>query len=366
MGTHLEESLQRDIDRIRDKVTRMGELAERSLRDCVTALQDRNRQLAYSIILRDQRIDELEKEIDRLCLEFIVRQQPVAGHLRFAYATIKINQELERIGDYAESIARQIIKLFGMDVKAPTTSFVGIADLAIPMLHDAVHAFVNQNADLAQTTMVVEETVDVLRSQINAEIFQWRQENKIPLEALTPLMTIARRFERVSDQAKNICQEVLYMCTGEYQKHRGEELWRLLFVDEDNACRSLMAESIGNSLNQPKFLFASAGLNPKAVEPATISFLQEKGFDLSHHTPRTLDQVPNLEHYHIVVGLAKEAQKALPPPPRKTVYLDWSVDDPARLKGTPAEVRAAYEKTYQSLRAHIHDLVEAVVGDKID
>ncbi|PYI82743.1 MAG: hypothetical protein DME26_16625, partial [Verrucomicrobia bacterium] len=195
---------------------------------------------------------------------------------------------------------------------------------------------------------------------------QWRQENKIPLEALTPLMTIARRFERVSDQAKNICQEVLYMCTGEYQKHRGEELWRLLFVDEDNACRSLMAESIGNSLNQPKFLFASAGLNPKAVEPATISFLQEKGFDLSHHTPRTLDQVPNLEHYHIVVGLAKEAQKALPPPPRKTVYLDWSVDDPARLKGTPAEVRAAYEKTYQSLRAHIHDLVEAVVGDKID
>src|SRR5437016_1238545 len=258
MATHLEQSLQRDIDRIQSKILEMSGRAQHALERCLQALQQRNRRLAYSIILRDHYIDELEKEIDRLCLEFLVRQQPVAGHLRFAYATIKINQELERIGDYAESIARQIIKLFGMDVKAPTTSFVGIADLAIPMLHDAVHAFVNQNADLAQTTMVVEETVDVLRSQINAEIFQWRQENKIPLEALTPLMTIARRFERVSDQAKNICQEVLYMCTGEYAKHKGTEVLRVLFVDIRNACRSQMAEAIANSLGKPEFVFASA------------------------------------------------------------------------------------------------------------
>ena len=99
MATHLEESLQQDIDRIRRKVTSMAELGERALKDCVRALLERNRQLAYSIIFRDQRIDELEQEIDRLCLEFLVRQQPVAGHLRFAYATIKINLELERVGD---------------------------------------------------------------------------------------------------------------------------------------------------------------------------------------------------------------------------------------------------------------------------
>src|SRR4029453_15183998 len=97
---------------------------------------------------------------------------------------------------------------------------------------------------------------------INTALMQQRQEGKIPLEALTPLMTIARRFERVSDQAKNICQEVLYMCTGEYSKHKGSEVFRLLFVDEHNACRSLMAEAIGNALNQSKFMFASAGLDP--------------------------------------------------------------------------------------------------------
>src|SRR6185369_12974081 len=96
-----------------EKVSEMGGLAEQALRDCLSALRNRNRQLAYTVILRDSRIDELEKEVDRLCLEFLVRQQPVAGPLRFAYSTIRINLELERVGDYAESIARQVLKEIG-------------------------------------------------------------------------------------------------------------------------------------------------------------------------------------------------------------------------------------------------------------
>src|SRR5512132_2260814 len=116
---HFEEHLQRDIEFIRKKVRTMAQLADRALRDSLGALVDRNLTLAYSVILRDQYIDELEKEIDRLCLEFLVRQQPVAGHLRFAYATIKINLELERIGDYAESVARQVLKVSGLHEKLP-------------------------------------------------------------------------------------------------------------------------------------------------------------------------------------------------------------------------------------------------------
>src|SRR5207249_8050546 len=131
----------------------MGELAERSLRDCMKALEEKNRVLAYSVILRDQRIDELEKEVDRLCLEFLVRQQPVAGPLRFVYATIRINLELERVGDYAEGIARQILKLTSMDVAVPFERFQEIANLSIPMLRDAVKSFVDQDTELARKTM---------------------------------------------------------------------------------------------------------------------------------------------------------------------------------------------------------------------
>src|SRR4030042_1221097 len=111
MQTYLDESLQRDIDRIRDHIMEMSRLTEKSLNDCIKALKEDNHQLAYAIILRDQYIDEKEKEIDRLCIEFIIRQQPVAGPLRFAYSAIKINLEIERVGDYAESIARHLLKL---------------------------------------------------------------------------------------------------------------------------------------------------------------------------------------------------------------------------------------------------------------
>lgn len=365
MPTHFEESLERDVERIRGKVTEMANLAERGLMDCLRALREKNRQLAYTVILRDQKIDELEKELDRLCLEFLVRQQPVAGPLRFAYVCIRLNLELERVGDYAESIARQVIKLIGMDTTVPIERLTQIANLAVPMLRDAVQSFLKQDAALATRTIVVEETVDTLRNEINNELVELRQQNKIPLEALTPLMTIARRFERVSDQAKNICQEVLYMCTGEYQKHQGSEYFRLLFVDKENSGLSQMAEGIGNSLSRSEFIFTSAGTDPQPIDPTTTTFLKEKGIDISHQSSKAISQVPNLEHYQVVIVLSKEAEKAFPPPPRKTVFLQWNVSDPSKATGTPDAIRAAFEKAFQELSSHIHDLGEAILGHKL-
>jgi phosphate transport system protein len=363
--THYEESLERDIGRIKSKVTEMGALCETALRSCVQALHQKNRQLAYSVILRDQRIDELEKEIDRLCLEFIVRQQPVAGTLRFAYAAIKLNSELERVGDYAESMARQVLMLSGMNVDVPNDRFGDIAGRAIPMLHGAVQAFVRQDADLARKTMEAEDEVDRLRHVLNADLVQMQHQGRLPVEALSPLMTIVNRFERVADQAKSICQEVHYMCTGEYAKHSGTEVFRLLFVDEHDSCRSQMAAGIGNALGQPKFLFSSAGLDRKPIDPTTASFLKEKGIDISRQTSKSVDQVPHLEHYQIIVALAKEAQRVFPPPPTKAVCLDWSLPDPSAMTGPPADIRKAYEESFQFLQAHIQDLVEAILGDSI-
>jgi phosphate transport system protein len=363
MVMHLEATLQRDMHLIRGKIQEMARRCEQALTTCLKALQESNRQLAYWVILRDRDIDELEKQVDRLCLEFIVRQQPVATHLRFVYSTIKINAELERIGDYAESIARQILKLHTYDLKSFHPQFVEIANLSIPMLHAAVKSFVEQDADLAQKTMAIEEDVDVLRHKINATLLRAHQENKIPLEALTPLLTIARRLERVSDQAKNICEEVLYICTGESYKHQGTEVIRVLFVDEHNSCRSQIAEGIAAALNQPKFVFTSAGLDPKPVDAATVKFLKEKGFDISRQTSKSVEQVPNLEHYQVIVALAPEAKRVFPHAQTKTINLDWSVADPSKLQGSPQQIQAAYEQTYRAIHENIQDLVEAILGD---
>lgn len=365
MPTHLEESLQQDLDRIRDKIIEMASLAERALNDCMQAIESRSRQTAYSVILRDQQIDELEKEIDRLCLEFLVRQQPVAGPLRFAYATIKINAELERIGDYAESIARQVLILTDLGVEFPREQFAQIAHLATPMLHDAIGAFIEQDANLAHATMEREQIVDQLRDRINSYLVQLPAQGKVPLEALNPLLTIARRFERVSDQAKNICEEVLYMCTGEYQKHKGTEAYRILFVDQHNSCRSQIASGIANALAQPRFIFSSAGIDPAPVDPRTVRFLKEKGIDITGHGSKSLTQIPNLEHYQVIVVLAPEARKAFIPPPAKTVVLDWSVADPSKTQGSDSEVRSAYEKAFSLIQEQIQDLIEAILGQKV-
>jgi len=368
MPTRLEESLERDVERIRQQVLEMSALAERALRDCVEALTDGDRQRAYAVILRDQYIDEKEKEIDRLCLEFLVRQQPVGVLLRFAYSAIKINLELERVGDYAESVARQLLRLSSLP-QAPEAireRIVEMADLAIPMLHDAIEAFVRQDPELARKVIAIEPAVDALLGRLNADVVEALREQKVLPEMMEPLVTIGRRFERVADQARNVCMETLYMCTGEYAKHPGAETFRILFVGEHNACRSQMAEAIAQSLGQPKFIFSSAGLDPRAIDPRTLAFMREKGLDISRMAPKAIYQVPNLEHYQVIVGVAPEAQQAFPRSPRKMVYVDWSVDDPSRIQGSPEEVRSAYEATFTFLSSHVRDLVGAVLGIRIE
>ncbi len=364
MPSHYEDSLQHDIDRIKHKVAEMSRLAECALEACVKALATRDRQLAYTVILRDRRIDELEKELDRLCLEFLIRQQPVARSLRFSYITIRVTLELERIGDYAESIARQILKLAKLNAHIPVERFQQIASLSIPMLRDAVKAFIAADEVLARDVLAREYEVDALRNVINNELFKLRAENLIPLEALTPLMTIARRFERVSDQATNICEDVIYMVTGDYPRRLDADTWRMVFIDERNSCRSQMAEAIARELNRPQFVFASAGLTPTELDPGTVEFMRSKGVDLSHAQSRSVAQLPNLDAAQIIVALAPAAKKAFPKP-TKAVCLDWSLPDPSLVAGSGEEKRAAYESAYQFLREHIVELCDAVLSDSI-
>jgi len=367
MPTRLEESLERDIEQIRQQILEMASLAERALRDGLRALLERNRQLAYAVILRDQYIDEKEKAIDRLCLEFLVRQQPAGVHLRLAYSAIKINLELERVGDYAESVARHQLLLSELPppAQALLDRIAEMADLAVPLVHDSVQAFVRQDPEMARSVILAEPAVDAQLGKLNGEIIEALRDQTIQPETVEPLVTIGRRFERVADQARNVSMETIYMCTGEYAKHPGSETLRVLFVGEHNACRSQMAEAIAQSLDQSRFVFSSAGIDPQPISPRTLGFLKEKGFDTARLVPKAIYQVPNLDHYQVTVGLARQAQQAFPRSPRKMVYVDWSIEDPSVVQGSPEEVRAAYEAAYEFLSRHVRDLVEAVLGVRV-
>jgi phosphate transport system protein len=360
---HLEALLQHDINVIRTKLLEMVALDEQALTRAFQAFLGRDRQLAYSVILRDQDVDALETELDRLCVEFMVRHQPVAGHLRFIYSASKIIGELERVGDYAESVARQVLLISSIPFEVRTDRFHEIVNLAVPMLHNAVRAFLERNSDLARATMANQPRVNQVRDQINAELLEWRQQGTLPLEALTPMVTVARRFERVSDRATNICEQALYFTTGEYHRHMPREGFRVLFVDAANGCLSRIAEAIGSRLGARRFLFSSAGILAGAVDPQTVRFLAEKGIDISPQASRSIDQVPQLDQMEVMVALCDAAEQAFPRHPTKMLGLRWSVPDPCKAGGTPAEVRAEYEQAYQTLTGHIRDLVQAILGN---
>jgi protein-tyrosine-phosphatase len=271
------------------------------------------------------------------------------------------------VGDYAESVARQLLRLKSLPPPSPIRErIVEMANLAIPMLHDSVEAFLANDPALAKDVILVEPAVDELQSKLNGDLLDALRQQTVEPEALEPLVNIGRRFERVADQARNVCMETLYMSTGEYAKHPGAETFRILFVGEQNACRSQMAEAIAQSLGQAKFIFSSAGVDPRAIDPRTLAFLKDKGLDTSRLAPKAIHQVPNLDHYQVVVGVAPEAQQAFPRSPRKLVYVDWSIDDPSRVQGSPEEVRSAYEATFRFLSSHVRDLVGAVLGVRIE
>ncbi len=362
MLSYMEESLKIDIDRIRSNIVQMAGYVEDALHQCVRAFTDFDRQLAYAVILRDLYVDEKEREIDRLCLDFFVRQQPVAFPVRFAYSTVKLNLEIERVGDYAESIARMILKMPEKPLDEMKNGIIKIADISTAMFHEAILSFVKQDPDLAKRAIVVEDSVDTLRLTLSKRLVGMLDEKTISFEMFEPLMGIIRRFERVSDQARNICMETLYMCTGELVKHPGAEAFRILFVDDHDRCRSRMAEAIALSLKNDRFIFTGAGLNPEAVNDETINIMKAKGFDLSGIAPKLVHKIPNLDHYQVVAALSANACKLFRQAPRKTIFLDWSIDDPSDVKGDRKEIDKAFEKTFNFIRNHVNNLVNAIVG----
>ena len=359
---HYEASLARDIERLRGKIREMAERNAQSLRDGLTALMANDRQLAYSIILRDTFIDALDREVDRLCLEFIIRQQPVGLHLRFAAAVIKVNLDLERVGDYARSIAKQVLKLSRLGEPLAPESFRRIADRAIPLLLQSIEGFLEEDPERARHVISEEAEVDAMRSRISEELFDARRTGHLPLKAYDPLINIARRFERVANQAKSIGQETIFMVTGEYAKHERGAVLRVLFVDGANAGGSQLAEAIGQSLGDQRFLFSSAGVSPKSLDPGLLEFLAAKGLEIGNAVPRSVAQVPNLEHYQVFIALTAEARAAFPPDTAKTVNLEWLLPDPAA--GERLGTAAAYEETWSYLQSQIRDLVEALLGEQ--
>lgn len=213
-------SFEKDLEEIQKELLMMGGMVEKAISTSILALKDLNVQFAKEVIRYDREIDIQELKIDDMCIKFIALQQPRATDLRLITSAMKINNELERMGDYAESIARQALFLSSRPPLKPLVNIPIMAARVQSMVKDSLNAFVQKNQDLAYNVIKRDEEVDQLYTKIYQNLLKDMIQDKNTIERASSLLLVSTKLERVADQSTNICEDIIFMVTGESIRHR--------------------------------------------------------------------------------------------------------------------------------------------------
>ena len=211
--------LQREMDRLKRKVLGLGALVEENLRLAFQAIDERDAAKARRVIATDVLIDENEVDVEEECLKILALYQPVAGDLRFVAAVIKINSELERIGDLSANIAERALQLLDEHPVAVPVNVAVMADRTRTIIEKALDALVRQDAVTARQVLIADDEIDLLYAELIEELKEVIRADLEHLDAIVLLFSVARYLERLADHATNIAEDVLYMVEGEIQRH---------------------------------------------------------------------------------------------------------------------------------------------------
>jgi phosphate transport system protein len=210
---------QRELSQLKKRILSLGAMAEERVRTAVKAMETRDNELAKRIIGADYEIDETEMEIEEECLKILALYQPVAVDLRFISAVIKINNDLERIGDEAVNIADRVMIICKREKLGIPFDFSAMAEKAEMMLKTSLDAVVNLDLDLAVKVIVSDDEIDALQNEAYDVIKKAMEDHPDSLGHLINLFLISRHLERIADHAQNIAEEVVYMIEGEIVRH---------------------------------------------------------------------------------------------------------------------------------------------------
>lgn len=212
--------LQSELERLKKRILSLGTMAEERVRMAIRALMTRDGELARKIIAADREINEMEVEIEEECLKIIALHQPVAVDLRFLSAAIKINNDLERIGDEAVNIAERVENIAKRPPVVLNFDYELIAEKAEAMLKSSLDALVTLDADLAYKVTLADDEVDELNREVYDRVKEAIKQQPDRVGYLVNLLLIGRHFERIADHATNIAEEVIYMIEGVIPRHR--------------------------------------------------------------------------------------------------------------------------------------------------
>lgn len=219
----MERHFQQDLEALKGQLLRMGGAAEAIVGRAIEALKRRDVALAHQVFEDDRAIDRLEIDIEERCLRLLALQQPLASDLRFITAALKINNDLERVGDHAVNIAGSAVRLADEPPLKPLVDIPHMATLAATMLHEALDAFVQRDAARARRLVRRDDEVDQLNDQVFRELLTYMIETPATITRAMELILVARNLERVADLATNIAEEVVFIAEARIIKHHAED-----------------------------------------------------------------------------------------------------------------------------------------------
>jgi phosphate transport system protein len=212
---HFEEELQA----LKQRLLGMGDLVEERVHRAVRSLIERRLDEAERVIASDQEVNSLQIEIDDRCLKLLALQQPMATDLRLITSAMKINADLERIGDQAVNIAENVLKILPQPPLKPLIDIPRMAEIAQKMTRDALDSFVRKDPELARAVLQRDDEVDSLKDQVFRELLTYMMADPGTIQRALALILISRNIERIADHATNIAEDVIFLVEAKDVRH---------------------------------------------------------------------------------------------------------------------------------------------------
>ena len=212
-----------ELQALKNRLLRMGALVEERVHGAMQALMERRLEAAEAIVAGDAEVNDMQIEIDDRCLKLLALQNPMASDLRLITAAMKINADLERIGDQAVNIAENVIKLLPQPPLKPLIDIPRMAEIAQQMTRDALDSFVRKDATLARDVLARDDEVDNLKDQVFRELLTYMMADPGTIQRAIALILISRNIERIADHATNIAEDVIFLVEAKDVRHHHQE-----------------------------------------------------------------------------------------------------------------------------------------------
>ncbi len=211
-----------ELEQLTTKLLEMSSLVEAAIQRSISAVIHKDKSAADEVFRNEARINEIEIEIDEFAINLLALNQPMAADLRLIVAALKINTDLERMGDLSVNIAERAVSLLGETVVKPMIDIPHIAGLVQSMVRKALDAFVNRDAELARSVLASDDAVDSMRTACYHELISFMEKDPQNIRPSMDLLAVTRNLERIADHSTNIAEDVLFLVKGVDVRHHAE------------------------------------------------------------------------------------------------------------------------------------------------